>query len=174
MNASISQLLEDVPIGDMVTSLGRSLMETQLELDIMSLRAAQKMSGRYQVVSLDHEGREVTEERDTTIVFEGERLSLLDLGFVPTFYQLVEAYFEVKVSISLTRESSNEQRTSSSTSRWPSDSATTRATSVDARFASRFGFSAVGSSLMTTRLAPVPAPNRLMDTVQKAAAERSI
>src|SRR5688572_25348579 len=88
---SVGKALLDVPIGDMIVSLGQSIASAQLALDMNSLRTAQFMTGEFQ----DADGT----THKSLIKFDGEELSLLELGFTPTFYQFVETSIEIKISI---------------------------------------------------------------------------
>lgn len=180
MDSSISRTLEEIPISDMVGSIALSLMKAQHALDLMSLRTAEMMSGRYNVRSANASGEEVVEAREAYVELDGERLSLLELGFTPTFYQFAEARLEVKLSFSMSHEASDERSSSASSSESHSHTeregflgsggstttTTAWAASVDARFASRFQYSASGSSVLSTRLVPVPAPALLMEKAQ--------
>lgn len=137
------------------------------------------------------------------------KVSMMELGFTPTFYQFVDTIIEVKIAIKITRDTM-ETRTSrqqeeetvkkdltvaetrSSTRSWgwggwwwggrysSSDTQTThkkvgeqttaRATSVDAAYSSKFGFSVEGSSLLRTKLVPVPPPAILEDRIRQVMA----
>ncbi len=157
----MTQQLSDVSISEMVESLATGIAEAQLELDLTSARVAEMMSGRYQ----NDEGQEV----DARIKFQGENLSLLELGFSPAFYQFSETILEVKVSVSTSRESSyttsksmtektvNKKRhgflgTDGSTTK-------TRVTTVSSRFSSRFQYSAEGASIIRTKMVSAPPPS---------------
>lgn len=157
MSGRAAQMLEDVELGAMIQSIGKELILAQTALDLASTRAAEAMAA-------------------TPITFDGESVSLLDLGLVPSFYQLVETTIELKLSISMSEEKSEERATSETTTEthestsvsigWFSVSSsttkTTKTTSVDARFASRFQYSAEASSRLSTRVVPVPPPAPLL------------
>ena len=93
MPEAISQQLSDVPVADMVESLALGIAEAQLELDLTSARVAEMMTGKYTGV----DGNDV----DVRLTFQDKELSLLELGFTPTFYQFVETILEVKVNRSV-------------------------------------------------------------------------
>ena len=109
------------------------------------------------------------------------RLSLLELGFTPTFYQFVDTIIEVKISITITQENSSTVSTS--------DSGTTRAASIGFRFtpfgrgrgavqtqtntsqvnatySNRYSYTAEGSSLLRTKLTPLPPPAILEERIR--------
>lgn len=119
------------------------------------------------------------------------RLSMMELGFTPTFYQFVDTIIEVKIAIRMTRESSF-SRTTSNTRRSSSASRTSeksgggllglvfggkraesygsanrvQTTQVDATYASKYSYSAEGASLLRTKLVPVPPPGILTDRIR--------
>ena len=122
----------------------------------------------------------------TTEIRVPTRVSMLELGFVPTFYQFVDTIIEVKIAIKITRtvevgrkttdresdtrnsnsrkhpflggafggRSSNSSRTSVSTSQ------------VDATYSAKYSYSAEGSSLLRTKLSPLPPPPVLEDRIR--------
>lgn len=118
------------------------------------------------------------------------RLSMMELGFTPTFYQFVDTIIEVKIAIRMTRESSY-SRTTSNASRDSSNSrgnsrrgggimslfggkrssstssqSSVQTTQVDATYASKYSYSAEGASLLRTKLVPVPPPGVLTDRIR--------
>jgi hypothetical protein len=177
--ANIGQQLLDVPIGDMVRSLGLAIAEAQFELDRVSLRMAQMMSGtEYQVEEDDPErpGRKRLVTREgVRVQFGGESLSMLELGFTPSFYQFVDTVIEVKISISIGSESRAETSTFSGSvsSFFVGFGMGASATSVSASYAQKYSYSAEGSSLIRTKLAPVPPPAVLEQRIKQLVAART-
>lgn len=115
------------------------------------------------------------------------RLSMLELGFSPTFYQFVDTIIEVKIAIKITRSSeykssrSNTARSSSSTESRPgflssifskkrtnSNSNVVTTSQVDASYSSKYSYSAEGASLLRTKLAPLPPPPILEDRIRRS------
>jgi hypothetical protein len=173
-NQAIGQQLLDVPFPEMIKSMGLAIAEAQFELDRVGMRLAQMMSGKYQVEVPDPDDPEkvTVEEREAFVTFDGKELSLLELGFTPTFYQFVDTIIEVKVSLSMsyTREY---KRTKSRSSVSASGGfylfgggLSARASSVSASYASKYQYSAEGSSLMRTKLVPVPPPQVLEERIR--------
>lgn len=164
--ASVAQALEGVPIGQLLGGLAIDLCRAQHDIDLMSIRLTEVMSGRRTLVT--GEGTEqVFEERDTRVEFDGERVSLLDLGLVPTFLQMVDTVLEIKLSVSLSRDDSSERRELTAQVELGGEvGAAAHVTAVDARFSSRFQYSAEGSSCLVTRIVPVPAPPELLQVVK--------
>lgn len=117
------------------------------------------------------------------------RLSMLELGFSPTFYQFVDTIIEVKIAIKITRSvevgrtrrdtSSNTSSRSTRSARagigFGSVSARTGATNnsqattsqVDATYAAKYSYSAEGSSLLRTKLVPLPPPPILEERIRR-------
>ena len=110
-------------------------------------------------------------------------VSMLELGFSPTFYQFVDTIIEVKIAIKMT-ETITEDESETETSRdsesegehrglrqlfsggSSSRSSTVETTQVDASYSSKYSYSAEGSSLLRTKLVPVPPPAALEERVQ--------
>ena len=118
------------------------------------------------------------------------RLSMMELGFTPTFYQFVDTIIEVKIAIRMTRErefirttsnaSSDVERgggtstrrggifgllTGRSASSYRSNQ-TVQTTQVDATYSSKYSYSAEGASLLRTKLVPVPPPAILNERIR--------
>ncbi len=182
-NDSIGQQLLDVPFPAMVKSMGLAIAEAQYELDRVGLRMAQMMSGKYEVEIPDPEDPEkvIVEERQAFVQFDGKQLSMLELGFTPTFYQFVDTIIEVKISISMAYSSEYKRQSSRSSTNagvafgFFSAGVHARSSSVSASFASKYQYSAEGSSLLRTKLVPVPPPPvleaRIRQILEREAAE---
>lgn len=132
-----------------------------------------KTSGKYSIAS----GKDGSKDNELTIP---TRLSMMELGFTPTFYQFVDTIIEVKLSISFTQEHSSETKVESK-SRTVSKSAsigfskgrfsaskrkTVTTTQVNGTYASKFNYTAEGSSLLRTKLTPVPPPAILEERIR--------
>ncbi|MDG2528596.1 hypothetical protein [Caulobacter endophyticus] len=135
----------------------------------------------------------VVEDQQTAILANGEasstlirvptRLSMLELGFSPTFYQFVDTIIEVKIAIKITHTSessvtsrySNQVTTKGSSFSWSlfrgnaGASNTTQVTTsqVDATYSSKYSYSAEGSSLLRTKLVPIPQPAILEERIRR-------
>lgn len=185
---SIGQDLLNVPMGDMITQMALAIADAQLALDESGIRQAELMSGRVVLrdekgAFIDEAGRPLAAGAEPhfydSLVFFGyrksgttttpERVSMMELGFTPTFYQFIDTLIEVKIAIKMTEESS-ETRTEKGYRRSSQFSATrhgvfysTSVTPVDATYASKYSYSAEGSSVLRTKLAPVPPPSILLE-----------
>ncbi len=174
--ASIGQELLNVPFGDMVESLGMAIAEAQHALDMNSVLMAQIMSGS-SYIDADDEGNEVLRP-GVKVNFGGRSLSLLELGFTPTFYQFVDTIIEVKISISMHSESSTASKSSnvnvSASGKMGLGKAKTKvsSTAVSASYAAKNSYSAEGASLIRTKLVPLPPPAILEQRIRKLMEER--
>ncbi|WFM72880.1 hypothetical protein [Halomonas sp. CKK8] len=117
------------------------------------------------------------------------RLSMMELGFTPTFYQFVDTIIEVKIAIRMTRERAYERTTSNATSdrqrsagrstrvglTWPPgvkksktyrSNSSVQTTQVDATYSQKYSYSAEGASLLRTKMVPVPPPAVLTERIR--------
>ncbi len=105
------------------------------------------------------------------------RVSLLELGFTPTFYQFIDNIIEVKVSIKFTREGSSsvsvkrDSKTRSASIGFSRGRVRARrnvtTSQVNANYSQKFSYSAEGSSLLRTKLVPIPPPALLEERIQQ-------
>jgi hypothetical protein len=160
--ANVGKDLLQVPFPEMVKAMATGIAEAQFALDMTSLKIAKLMSGA------DEPDTQEKDKGKNLVAFGGKQYSLLELGFTPTFYQFVDTIIEIKMSISMSQEESQ------ATSKFDMDSeagfeaglgflsargkATLKVSTVSASFASKYQYSAEGSSLMRTKLVPVPPP----------------
>lgn len=177
---SIGRDLLNVPMGEMIREMAFAIAEAQLALDESGIQVAELMSGT--VYETDDNGAITGDVRDTRVYFgkdddgNPEKLSMMELGFTPTFYQFVDTLIEVKIAIKITREISSERktqgvitrRTTKKKSNWFSSSSrsTVTTTPVDATYSSKYTYSAEGSSLLRTKLAPIPIPSALEERIR--------
>ncbi len=110
------------------------------------------------------------------------RLSMMELGFTPTFYQFVDTIIEVKIAIKITRtreftytrsnkrtDKSNSWRRKRSfwgTRKSSGSSSSVNTSQVDATYSSKYSYSAEGASLLRTKLSPVPPPPILEERIR--------
>lgn len=182
MDQLLAEQLSEIPFGELLLSMGRGVAEAQFALDHMSSLVALTLSGKYQLVRTATGDWGVV-AGDSRVSFAGEALSLLELGFTPTFYQFVDTLLEIKVSISMSLDQSmTEERsdTVTDTHSWNeggflgiggTQRTQTNTTTVSSQFAARFQYSTEGASVVRTRLVPVPPPSALTNLVRELAAE---
>lgn len=120
------------------------------------------------------------------------RVSMMELGFTPVFYQFVDTIIEVKIAIKITRTSeysrtskvTNTDKTNSfrhKRSFWGTNgnssvNSQVNTSQVDATYAAKYSYSAEGASLLRTKLSPVPPPpmleQRIRDLMENEAKRR--
>lgn len=156
---AIGQDLLNAPFPQIVKQLGVGIAEAQYELDQVSLRLLQLLAGYRQD---ENTGQLVPDDSSLVrLSLESEPVSLLALGFTPTFYQFVDTVIELKMamSMSVSREVSAEVSAKARSFFY--------AASVNAKYSQKYQYSAEGSSLMRTKLVTVPAPAALEDRIRR-------
>jgi hypothetical protein len=149
----IGRELLNAPFPELVRTLGVGIAEAQYALDQVSIKIAQLMSG----FKADEDGNLVRDETSLIKLREGDPgVSLLSLGFTPTFYQFVETYIELKIAISMKTEEEKQVATSVKGAAWSPFGVV--AASVNASYSQKYQYEANGSSEMRTKLVTVPAP----------------
>ena len=83
----LGQALLDVPMGDIVERMGRAIATAQRSLDVLSIQTAMELG--ISTIDLHDAGGAVITR------------SLLELGFLPTFYQFTETTIDVSVAMSM-------------------------------------------------------------------------
>jgi hypothetical protein len=110
---------------------------------------------------------------DTKVLFDGQKVSMLELGFTPTFYHFVDTLIEVKIAIKIALEVASsttikgEMKTSRLTFGNGGFSYSVTTTPVDATYSSKYSFTSEGSSLLRTKLQPIPPPSILEERIRK-------
>ncbi|GAA0743281.1 MULTISPECIES: hypothetical protein [Sphingomonas] len=124
------------------------------------------------------------EEKAAALIRVPTRLSMLELGFSPTFYQFVDTIIEVKIAIKITREYQSTRSQSSKDTRTrnfssgggvfraifggdSSNGSRVATSQVDATYSSKYSYSAEGSSLLRTKLVPLPPPAILEERIRR-------
>lgn len=102
-----------------------------------------------------------------------QKLSMIELGFVPNFYQFVETIIEVRIDIHI-HGSTDDSRSNTSSAQVQHDTygnagywwwyhqgarqTTVTTSQVNASYSSKYSYDVTGSSLLRTRMVPVPPP----------------
>jgi len=134
-NQAVQNLLQS-PLPQMLEQLGNAIATAQFAMDQNAIQIARVMTDKNQGLELS----------------EGHKLSLLELGFTPTFYQLTEATIEARVAFS----ASESREISVGASIGGSIGFFTA--SVNASYTAKYSFDASGSSAITARFVSVPPP----------------
>ncbi len=129
------------------------------------------------------EKKRASDEKDD-LVRVPTRMSMLELGFTPTFYQFVDTIIEVKIAIKITRSYESTRTTTNATQRKSNqsqgggiigaifggrkaDASQVSTSQVDATYSSKYSYSAEGSSLLRTKLVPLPPPPILEERIRR-------
>lgn len=137
---AVGQELLNVPFDEMVLKLALAVAEGQTALDANSVVVAQKLA----TTSIELPS---ISDPATTVEFP-----LIALGFFPKFYEFPESIIEVKMAITMARETEAKATVKAKVG-WGPFSA-----SVNASYSSKYSYKVEGSSLLRTRLTPVPPP----------------
>jgi len=172
---SVGQDLLDVPFPQMVQGLAFAIAKGQLELDKTSIETARRLAVEQvdvitqiaEVIKPDPftptgSTVEVTGAR-VDFTSREERMSLLQAGLLPTFYQFTESIIEVKMSISQKSTSTSEFEFGASVGGSANFffGSATFSSHVNYKTSNTYSYSVEGSSLLRTTLKPVPPPSRL-------------
>lgn len=173
--ATVTKALGEVPMQSLIMNLGLAIAGAQQALDMKMLRVAQMMAGEYE----DPSGG----KHEALVKFDGEELSLLELGFTPTMYQFTETTLELKVSLSISSTEERSRSTFDLESSLESEagvgfmsvnaSVSLNVSSVSAEYASKYQYSAEGSSSVRTKLVPLPPPPLLERRIRKIVDRRA-
>jgi hypothetical protein len=168
---AIGQDLLNVPMGDMIRQMAFAIADAQLQLDESSLRVAEMMSGKR--IERNDSGVATGVVTDTRVTFDGEQVSMIELGFTPTFYHFVDTIIEVKIAIKISSEIASsttikgEQKTQRLVFGNGRIDYSVTTTPVDATYSSKYNYTAEGSSLLRTKLTPVPPPTILEERIRR-------
>jgi hypothetical protein len=113
----------------------------------------------------------------TALVNLPRRISMLECGFTPTFYQFVDTIIEVKISIKYTQEGTYNTSSSFGNTSAPRriglsflrgrSGRNVQTAQVNAAYSQKYSYSSEGSSLLRTKLAVVPPPTALNDRIER-------
>lgn len=143
---TIHNVLTNAPLSSMIENMGLSIAKAQAALDSNSVETLKTMA-------------------TTKVSIGGKDLSLLNLGFVPSFYTFTEASFEAKMDFSLSE---------STEIRAGADVAVNTemvAVNVSAHFARKFDQSASASSSIAARMVSLPPPENLIEALRNLSNE---
>jgi len=181
--AGIGRDLLDLPFAELVRNLAIAIADGQTALDRNSLETLHVLLEDTVDVVTDVTEIIEPEERVVqlgagSIVVTGATvrssgappvtMSMVQAGILPTFYQFTEASIDVKLSITM-REDRTDDSSAAARSSGPGFLGLGRskayASSVDYRSQNRYSYRAQGSSALRATLRPVPPPSRLDPTV---------
>ncbi len=152
----IGQDLLNVPMGDMIRQMAFAIADAQVALDAAACETAMMMSGTQTADDDNGDPQPVG-----LVQIGGEDYSMLELGFAPTFYQFVDTIIEVRLAIKCTYEREDKGSYKSTTTNvrvGKGRGLQISSSTVDGTYQSKYSYTAEGSSLLRTKLAPVPPP----------------
>ena len=142
---SVGQDLLDVPFGDMVLQLALAIAQGQYEMDRVCCEIT-KLMGTEEITLTNINTKDVV------------KTTLLGAGFQPTFYQFTDTIIEVKMAISM------QKSTEKSVSAKAKAGFGIFSASVNASYSSKYSYSVDGSSLLRTKITPIP-PNSTLQAL---------
>jgi hypothetical protein len=175
LGATVGADLLAVPMPKMVLSLAQAIAKGQTALDQASLNTLKVLAKtkfdyipELTEVLTPHDinagGTTVTGVDVDLIAPRALKMTMLQAGIVPTFYQFTESVIEVKMAISSKVESQSEfefglETEASAGFLFASGSVSSH---VNFKTSNTYSYSAEGSSLLRTTLKPTPPPARMM------------
>lgn len=180
--SSVGTELLNAPFPEFVVQLGKGIAEAQYELDKVSLRITQLMAG-YSNETTDTDDSDVLnidgrDENKDLITLKKDvdnkyRYTLLELGFTPTFYQFVDTILELKMAVSMSRESVRTRNSKEGRVKFRLFRGSAKVASVNASYSQKYQYSVEGSSLMRTKIVTVPPPPRLEEIIREITSKKS-
>ena len=196
---TVSNVLTSVPIGEMVRSMALAIADAQFELDKASLIMAEFMSGRRPLRDpdsgeflLDEAGKPIIGNSLVQFGYTRDHngdpvpnwLSMMELGFVPAFYQFVDTVIEVKLALRINQvtapiDPATGDLMTVPAGGWASDATrrtgvTVTSTPVDAGYAAAYNFNLELASVFKTKLVPVPPPAVLEERLREVVRQGSL
>jgi hypothetical protein len=134
---TITNTLTNSPISTIIQNMGLSVATAQAALDSNSIEMLKNLAS-------------------STVEIGGDQISLLNLGFIPSFYAFTEASFDAKMDFSMS------ESTSFDASGVLSVQTQMVSTTVSAGYARKFDQSASASSSIAARMVSLPPPENLV------------
>jgi hypothetical protein len=170
---SVGQDLLDVPFPEMISKLGLAIAQSQHNMDQEGIEIL-KIMGDKELAPVTIPNYAVNAGDHTLVPNTSDDIvtSMIGAGFQPTFYQFAETIIEVKMAITMTRTYTTERTTQGTETQWwrTSKGVSVRSTPVNAKYSSTYNYTAEGSSLLRTRLVPVP-PNPFIQKILEMRAQ---
>lgn len=161
------EALLEAPIGELIQRVASSIAEAQLKLDQIGVRVASLLS----------EAKVTFNKVDGTPVEK----SLLELGFMPTFYAFTETEIEIKLTIQLKVDEDftiKGTATAGDTATGAGVESAKRVVpfgiTITADYHRKYGFDMSGSSLVRTKLLSVPPPSVFLETIKDHARSQAL
>jgi len=153
---NVGQELLNVPFGDMILQMAMAIAEGQSKLDRNAVEVAKFLAEEKVELPKIEPTAEGTEE-----------FPLIALGFYPPFYQFQESIIEVKMAITMATSTDFKLGVKAKVGWGPF------AASVNASYSRKYDYKVEGSSLLRTKLVPVPPPAGLEKYIEALIKARS-
>jgi hypothetical protein len=180
LGATVGADLLAVPFPKMVLSLAQAIAKGQMALDLASLNTLKVLANtKFDFIpeftevltpkplppivtpggTVTPTGVDVTFTKSPAV-----KLTMIQAGILPTFYQFTESIIEVKMSISSKAETSSEFEFGASVEASADFffGSASFSSHVNYKSSNTYSYSAEGSSLLRTTLKPTPPPGRMM------------
>lgn len=156
----VSRELETVPFDKMLESMAKGIAKAQNALDMNSMAIALRFSG-------------ANEKDKVPFGNSDKKLSMMELGFKPTFYQFVDTIIEIKVVVKMTRGNTSTNSSMKAEGDLDIFSTSASVSTVSSSYTQKYSFSSEASSSIRTKLVPIPPPAVLETRIQRLLNEDS-
>lgn len=143
---TITSTLTNSPLSSMIENMGLSIATAQAALDSNSIEMLKEIAS-------------------STVEIGGNQISLLNLGFVPSFYAFTEASFDAKMDFAMS------ESTAFDVNGVVSVQTQVVSTTVSAGYARKFDQSASASSSIAARMVSLPPPENLVTLLKNLSSE---
>ncbi len=148
----VNRQLENAPLPSLIKSLGEAIAETQLEMDKKSIAIFQLMADP---------------ENGMSVPGRTAPMTLIELGFTPTFYHFTESNFEARVAFSAM------ESTEWSVGAQIGAQIKFVSIAISASYTQKYSFESQGSSSVKAKIVSVPAPAVLNDVINELRAQQA-
>ena len=146
------RMLEQAPLPAIIEALGTAIARAQLNMDRYVAQSVQMMAST---------------DKGNGVEIGGQRRSLLELGFTPSFYHFQQATITARVAFSVVQ--SQEFSVGAGVSAgYPG----IFSASVNASYSNKYSFHAEGSSEIRTTIVSLPPPPRLGELLDELRAPK--
>lgn len=143
---TITSTLTNSPLSSMIENMGLSVATAQAALDSNSINMLKQLAS-------------------STVEIGENQVSLLNLGFVPSFYAFTEASFEAKMDFAMS------ESTAFDVNGVVSVETKVVSTTISAGYARKFDQSASASSSIAARMVSLPPPENLVILLKNLSTE---
>ncbi len=149
----VFKMMENTPIPALINSLGVAIVEAQMNMDLTVAKTIEALADR--------------EKNGIELPGTFEKKSLLELGFIPSFYHFSEVNISIRVALSSME--GEEMGVSAGVNvgiPLPVPLPVMVGVSLNASYSNKYSFTAEASSELTTKLVSLPPPDQLNQLIQ--------